>query len=77
VSQLKTIPAPIPEVVYTTAQLASLSQLSTDTIRSLFENEPGVLILQRQRRGVRHYRTLRIPASVAERVFRRLTVPAA
>ncbi len=54
-----------------------MRQLSVDTIRSLFEREPGVMLLQRPRRGVRRYRTLRIPASVAERVFRRLTVPAA
>jgi len=76
VSQLKQFPSPITEVTYTTAQLAVMSQLSVDTIRSLFEREPGVMLLQRPRRGVRRYRTLRIPSSVAERVFRRLTVPA-
>ena len=77
VSQLKPFPSPITEVTYTTAQLAAMWQLSVDTIRSLFEREPGVMLLQRPRRGVRRYRTLRIPASVAERVFRRMTVPAA
>ena len=76
-SQLKQFPSPIIEVTYTPAQLAGMRQLSVDTIRSLFEKEPGVMLLQRPRRGVRRYRTLRIPASVAERVFRRLTVPAA
>ena len=54
-----------------------MRQLSVDTIRNLFEKEPGVMVIHRPRRGVRRYRTLRIPASVAERVFRRLTVPAA
>ena len=54
-----------------------MRQLSVDTIRNLFEKEPGVMIIYRPRRGVRRYRTLRIPASVAERVFRRLTVPSA
>jgi hypothetical protein len=67
----------IAEAVFTTAELAELRKLSTDTIRSLFENEPGVMIINRQRRGVRRYRTLRIPASVAARVFRRLTNQAA
>ena len=52
-------------------------KLSVDTIRSLFEHEPDVMVLQKQRRGTRRYRTFRIPASVAARVFRRLTVQAA
>jgi hypothetical protein len=77
VSQLKHFPSPISEVHYTTAQLAAKWQLSVDTIRNLFEKKPGVMVIHRPRRGVRRYRTLRIPASVAERVFRRLTVPAA
>jgi hypothetical protein len=67
----------VPEIIYTTAQLAEQWQLSVDTLRSLFEHEPGVLILQRDRRGIRKYRTLRIPASVAKRVYNRLMVPAA
>ena len=75
--QVKHFPSALTEVIYTTAQLAAMWQLSVDTIRSLFEKEPGVMILHRPRRGVRRYRTLRIPASVAERVMRRLTVPAA
>ena len=53
-----------------------MKHLSVDFIRALFENEPGVMVLHRPRRGVRRYRTLRIPASVAERVFRRMTVAA-
>jgi hypothetical protein len=48
--------------------------LSSDTIRRLFEHEPGVLVIERARaRGRRRYRTLRIPQSVADRVHRRLS----
>jgi hypothetical protein len=65
------------ETVYTTAELAERWKLSVDTIRSLFEREPGVMIVQRPRRGVRLYRTLRIPESAAARVYNRFTVPAA
>jgi hypothetical protein len=51
--------------------------VSGDTIRRLFEREPGVLVIERARsRNARHYRTLRIPESVAERVHRRLSNPA-
>jgi hypothetical protein len=54
-------------------ELAQLWGFSSDTTRRLFQNEPGVLVLIDGRRGKRRYRTLRIPASVAERVHRRLT----
>jgi hypothetical protein len=77
VCTVKPFPAAIGETVYTTAELAKMWKLSVDTIRSLFEHEPDVIVLQKPRRGIRRYRTLRIPASVADRVFRRFTVPAA
>jgi hypothetical protein len=76
VSHFKSVPASTTEVVFTPAELAAMKHLSVDFIRALFENEPGVMVLHRPRRGVRRYRTLRIPASVAERVFRRMTVAA-
>jgi hypothetical protein len=63
--------------VSTPAQLAKTLQVSVDKARSIFEREPGVLVLQTPKRGVRRYRTLRIPADVAQRVVRRLSVPAA
>ena len=61
---------------YTPEQLADLWNLSPDVVRRLFENEPGVFVLEGNgmRYGKRRYRTLRIPASVAERVHRRLSV---
>lgn len=62
---------------FSPGEIADLWGLSVDTIRRLFENEPGVVIIEptgsrfsRRRR----YRTLRIPGCVAERVHRRLSV---
>lgn len=60
---------------YTIAELAGLWNLSADSVRRLFKNEAGVLsISTRQRRGKRSYLTLRIPASVAERIYRKLSI---
>ncbi len=60
---------------YTPEELGSLWGLSSDTVRRLFEHEPGVLLIERPRlRGQRRYRTLRIPESVAARVHRRLSL---
>jgi hypothetical protein len=61
---------------YAPDELGNLWNLSADTVRRLFEREPGVLVIQHARgRGARRYRTLRIPKSVAERVHRRMTNP--
>jgi hypothetical protein len=60
---------------YTIAQVAGMWNLSSDTVRRLFCNEPGVPKLDnRARRTKRRYRTLRIPQSVLERVHRRLSL---
>ena len=71
------IPTPaVEEKHFTPEALAQSWGLSADTIRRLFENEPGVLVIERQRnRAARRYRTLRIPESVAARVHRRLRNP--
>jgi hypothetical protein len=59
---------------YTPEEVGGLWKLSTDTVRRLFEREPGVLVIERTKtRAARRYRTLRIPESVAQRVHRRLT----
>lgn len=59
---------------YSPAELAQLWSLSTDTVRRMFENEPGVLVFENPvRSSSRRFRTLRIPESVAERVYRRLS----
>ncbi|HWQ52267.1 MAG TPA: hypothetical protein VN442_01195 [Bryobacteraceae bacterium] len=67
-----TVPDPFGRI-FTPQQLAELWQVSTDTIRSLFMDEPGVLRFGSDgntRRGKRAYITLRIPEAVVARVFR-------
>lgn len=54
-------------------QLGDIWGLSADTIRRVFEGEPGVLIIEHARTSARRYRTLRIPESVALRVHRRMS----
>jgi hypothetical protein len=60
---------------YSPDELAKLWNLSTDTVRRLFEREPGVLVIEQAKTRARRYRTLRIPESIAARVHRRLTNP--
>ena len=55
-----------------TEELAKLWGMSEDFVRRLFLKEPGVVVFYNQRPGKRVYRTLRIPASVALRVHRRM-----
>lgn len=60
------------------ADLAKLWGLSPSKIRRMFENEPGVMLVGSPSRRVgralrRSYFTMRIPASVAERVHQKLT----
>ena len=64
--------SPFLERHLTVSELASLWRLSKDTIRRLFLNEPGVVIIHRSRRRARTYKTLRIPESVAQQVHGRL-----
>jgi len=59
---------------YSPAELGELWNLSIETIRRIFEREPGVLIFENPDRGSsRRRRTLRIPESVALRIYRRLS----
>ena len=62
---------------YAPDELGQLWNLSADTVRRLFEREPGVLVIERAGKRARRYRTLRIPESVALRVHRQLTNPVA
>ena len=59
---------------YAPNELAKLWGVSTETVRQIFREEPGVLKLgktgTKYRRG---YVTLRIPEDVAERVHKRLS----
>lgn len=61
---------------FTPAEVAEAWGVSADTIRRMFMDEPGVLVIEPApaRFSRRKYRTLRIPASVAERVHRRMTI---
>lgn len=67
-------PVAFAERHYIVAEISQMWQLSPDSVRRLFEREPGVLVIggDMTKRGARRYRTLRIPESVAERVHRRL-----
>jgi len=63
---------------FSPAQIAEYWGVSEDTVRRLFENEPGVLAIEtsngRYRR--RKYRVLRIPLAVVEQVHRKFSVVA-
>jgi len=63
-----------PNYCYTVKELAYLWNVSDESIRRLFEEEPGVLIFKIQRSGRRVYRNIRIPGKVAQRVQHRMTV---
>jgi hypothetical protein len=66
---------PVDEAVFTAEELAQTKKVHPSTIRRLFLDEPGVIRFgSGRRRGRRQYYTIRIPQSVAERVFRRMTV---
>jgi hypothetical protein len=58
---------------YSVADIAVLMNLSTDSIRRMFQDEPGVVVVSdgRASRGKRKRVTLRIPKSVLERVQRK------
>ncbi len=59
---------------FTPVELAEQWNLSEDTVRRIFERESDVLIFENPERGSsRRRRTMRIPESVAERVYRRLS----
>ena len=59
---------------FSLAELAEAWNLSEDTVRRMFEREPDVLIFENpEKASERRRRTIRIPESVAERVYRRLS----
>jgi hypothetical protein len=58
---------------FSPAELAETWSLSEDTIRRMFERESGVLIFENPSRNPnRRRRTIRIPQSVAVRVYQKL-----
>lgn len=65
---------PAAEVYYTIFEIAKTWKVSTDHARRVFDQEPGVLVFSAPaKKYKRGYRTLRIPASVLDRVIRRMT----
>ena len=63
------------ESIFTAEEIATKHKLHPATIRKLFLDEPGVIRLGHPARGRRRqYYTLRIPASVVQRVFQKMTV---
>ena len=65
------------ETVFTADEVAAAKKLHPSTVRRMFLDEPGVIRLGSPGGRYRKQRfILRIPASVVERVFRRMTVGA-
>lgn len=59
---------------FTPQEIADLWRVDENTVRRIFLDEPGVLRLGNlSKRGKRSYVTLRIPATVLERVYRQRT----
>lgn len=58
---------------YAPSEVAELWHLNVETIRGIFQNESGILVLHAPtQKGKRSYKTIRIPQSVLERVHKRL-----
>jgi hypothetical protein len=70
--------AALDEKHYTVEELAERLNLSHDTTRRLFIDEQGVVVISKPfSRYKRSYRTIRVPESVVNRVYARLTTRAA
>ena len=71
------IPPPaLSEEHFTVKQIAQKWGMSPVAVRRLFRNEPGVLRFGREKEGhTRQYVSLRIPATVVDRVYRRCSQP--
>jgi hypothetical protein len=62
---------PLEERHFTVLELAAMWRLSAEFVRQLVEEERGVTEWVRQRPGARRYRVLRVPESVARRIYAR------
>ncbi len=66
--------SPVEQKHFSPTELAKIWGVSTETVRTIFRTEPGVLKLGKTGTNYRRgYVTLRIPEEVAERVHRRLS----
>lgn len=61
------------EAHYSVKQLSELWGFSERTLRWLIEDEPELVTIRRDSRNKRTYRRVQVPASVAERIHRKLT----
>jgi hypothetical protein len=62
---------PFAERHFTVPELATMWRLSREFVRQVVQHEPGVTEWVRQEPGRRRYRVLRVPQSVAERLYNR------
>lgn len=60
---------PFEERHFTVPELAEMWNLSREFVRQVVQGEPGVTEWVRQQPGRRRYRVLRVPQSVAERLY--------
>lgn len=69
------LPAAFSERHYSVGEVGAMWRLSQDAVRRLFQDELGVLVLGDDQGSAhkRRYTTLRIPESVVQRVYRRMT----
>ena len=70
-TEARLAPQAFEERHYTVTELATKWRLSSEFVRQIVQHEPGVTEWVRQQPGRRRYRVLRVPQSVAERVYRR------
>lgn len=69
--------SPFEERHFTIRELSKLWRLSEEFVRQIVKDEPGVTEWVRQQPGKRRYRVLRVPQSVAERLYHRAQARAA
>ncbi len=62
---------PFEERHFTIHELSKMWHFSKEFVRQIVKDEPGVTEWVRQQPGKRRYRVLRVPQSVAERLYRR------
>jgi hypothetical protein len=61
-------------MTFSVAEVAAFLEMSPQSVRRLFEKEPGIIVLARPgRMNKRRYRSMRIPRAVYNRVTGRLT----
>jgi hypothetical protein len=63
--------SPFEERHFTIRELSRMWRFSEEFVRQIVNDEPGVTEWVRQQPGRRRYRVLRVPQSVAERLYRR------